>query len=450
MINESVGLMFLGTFPSNKWRRFSTQGVQPGEKVVVGGLGVKIGAIGKVTEIGMKVKTEENHQPPVPQKTLKAKSSSEAKTKSSSEAKTEKPVADPVVSIKEVKATKEKVSSAPLIEQTAPPVPVETAPAKETPAVEEKPKLDEIQVILDTGDSELKVASMLVGPSPPKDPPPTCPPVRPTTLTEIVPSSAKSTKPIERVASPPPKAIRVASPPPKAIRVASPPPRPLRVVSPLPARIASPPPTTTVLPPVAPNNKQVSVAVSVRAISPPPLRPLSPPSRPLSPPASLSRPMSPVYVSAELPSDRTEDDCIAGSENAFIRGIRSPTRDHPPAITTTLKRFSKGPGELPSAAAVADAVSEPKPIQKAEINIPVSVTSLSATPRERIIPIRVEGRELQPLQPIPPVPTTVGLAGTEGTKTLPKSLNSISVQLRATPPRVTSPPPIKPLAIRPP
>ena len=434
--------MFLAMFPSNKWRRFCTQGVQPGEKVVVGGLGVKIGAIGKVTEIGMKVKTEENHQPPVPQKTLKSKSSSEAKT--------EKPVADPVVSIKEVKATKEKVSSAPLIEQTAPPVPVETAPAKEPPAVEEKPKLDEIQVILDTGDSELKVASMLVGPCPPKDPPPTCPPVRPTTLTEIVPSSAKSTKPIERVVSPRPKAIRVASPPPKAIRVASPPPRPLRVVSPLPARIASPPPTTTVLPPVAPNNKQVSVAVSVRAISPPPLRPLSPPSRPLSPPASLSRPMSPVYVSAELPSDRTEDDCIAGSENAFIRGIRSPTRDHPPAITTTLKRFSKGPGELPSAAAVADAVSEPKPIQKAEINIPVSVTSLSATPRERIIPIRVEGRELQPLQPIPPVPTTVGLAGTEGTKTLPKSLNSISVQLRATPPRVTSPPPIKPLAIRPP
>ena len=445
MINDWVGLMFLAMFPNNKWRRISTQGVQPGEKVVVGGLGVKIGAIGKVTEIGMKVKTEENHQPPVPQKTLKAKSSNDSKT--------EKPVADPVVSIKEVKAKKEKVSSAPLIEQTAPPVSVETAPAKEPqpPAVEEKPKLDEIQVILDTGDSELKVASMLVGPSPPKDPPPTCPPVRPTTLMEIVPSSAKSTKPIERVASPPPKAIRVASPPPKAIRVASPPPRPLRVVSPLPARIASPPPpTTTVLPPVAPNNKQVSVAVSVRAISPPPLRPLSPPSRPLSPPASLSRPMSPVYVSAELPSDRTEDDCIAGSENAFIRGIRSPTRDHPPAITTTLKRFSKGPGELPSAAAVADAVSEPKPIQKAEINIPVSVTSLSATPRERIIPIRVEGRELQPLQPIPPVPTTVGLAGTEGTKALPKSLNSISVQLRATPPRVTSPPPIKPLAIRPP
>ena len=39
------------------------KGVQPGEKVVVGGLGVKFGAIGKVTEIGMK--TEESVAPAV-------------------------------------------------------------------------------------------------------------------------------------------------------------------------------------------------------------------------------------------------------------------------------------------------------------------------------------------------------------------------------------------------
>lgn len=386
--------------------------------MVVGGLGVKIGAIGKVTEIGMKVKTEENHRQPSPQKA--------AKSKSSSSARESKPKTEKVKSPSEETTTIEKVvavvKDAQSIEKKPSAVKEPVIKEPTTPTANQ-PKVKEIQVMVDTGESEPKLASMLVPvkPSPPKDPPPSSPAL-PTNIasTPTKSPSSRTEPPNERVAtSPPPKPSRVASPPPRTI------------ISPTPkARVSSPPPPIP--------TKQITS----RPMSPPPTvqsRPTSPPNRPLSP---LGRPLSPVYLSTAIP-DRTEDDCIAGSENAFIRGIRSPTRDHPPAVAGS-KRFSKGPAELLPAG--LEAVGEGKPIQKSEINIAVSAASLSATPRERIIPIRVEGREL-PTQSTALV-TTAGLSGTD-IKTLPKSLNSISVQLRATPPRLASPPPpVLPVAIR--
>lgn len=416
------------------------QGVQPGEQVVVGGLGVKIGAIGKVTEIGMKVKTEENHQSAnraAPKDTTTSSgrkedndvkpqlSGNEKKVERSSgeqEAKAGEAV-DPAT-VKEVQSpTKEKLSkSAKKVKESDE---VSTLPVKD-----QEPKVHEIQVTLDTGESEPKIASMLVAsvPTPPKDPPA----VRPTSLPTAVPSpAAKPTKTSttlptnERMTSPPPKSNRVASPPPQpALPIASPPPRPTRIAS--PTAVAS--------------NKQTS------AVSPPPPVDQSVNQRPQSPAPTQpsSRPMSPVYASSVTSTDRTDDDCIAGSENAFMRGIRSPTRDHPPAVPTLTKRFSKGPGEMPLD--IGMVMVEAKPVQKAEINIAVNVAS--ANPRERIIPIRVEGRG----ETIT-APTAVGgLAASDSSKAVPKSLNPISVQTRATPPRVASPPltqPAKPVSIRP-
>ncbi|XP_045025839.1 serine/threonine-protein kinase par-1 isoform X3 [Daphnia magna] len=416
------------------------QGVQPGEQVVVGGLGVKIGAIGKVTEIGMKVKTEENHQSAnreAPKDTTTSSgrkedndvkpqlSGNEKKVERSSgeqEAKAGEAV-DPAT-VKEVQSpTKEKLSkSAKKVKESDE---VSTLPVKD-----QEPKVHEIQVTLDTGESEPKIASMLVAsvPTPPKDPPA----VRPTSLpTAVPPPAAKPTKTSttlptnERMTSPPPKSNRVASPPPQpALPIASPPPRPTRIAS--PTAVAS--------------NKQTS------AVSPPPPVDQSVNQRPQSPAPTQpsSRPMSPVYASSVTSTDRTDDDCIAGSENAFMRGIRSPTRDHPPAVPTLTKRFSKGPGEMPLD--IGMVMVEAKPVQKAEINIAVNVAS--ANPRERIIPIRVEGRG----ETIT-APTAVGgLAASDSSKAVPKSLNPISVQTRATPPRVASPPltqPAKPVSIRP-
>ncbi|XP_057371289.1 uncharacterized protein LOC130692231 [Daphnia carinata] len=412
------------------------QGVQPGEQVVVGGLGVKIGAIGKVTEIGMKVKTEENHQSanraaPKDTPTSSAQkedsdakpqpSSNEKKVEQSSgeqEVKANEPV--DLAPSKEVQSpTKEKI---PKSADEVPPLPVKDQ--EPLPVPNQEPKVHEIQVTLDTGESEPKIASMLVAsvPTPPKDPPAVRPTSLPTAVTPAKPT--KTTLPTnERMTSPPPKSNRVASPPPQpAHRIASPPPRP--------ARIASP---TAVV-----SNKQTSAVV----VSPPPAdqslnqRPPSP-----APTQPSSRPMSPVYASSVTSTDRTDDDCIAGSENAFIRGIRSPTRDHPPAIPALSKRFSKGPGDMPLD--VGMVMVEAKPVQKAEINVAVNVAS--ANPRERIIPIRVEGRG--------ETPAVGGLAASDSSKVVAvKPLNPISVQARATPPRVASPPltqPAKPVPIRP-
>ncbi|KAI9564094.1 hypothetical protein GHT06_007832 [Daphnia sinensis] len=433
--------------PSQSVTSDVNQGVQPGEQVVVGGLGVKIGAIGKVTEIGMKVKTEENHQSanrPAPKDTTTSsarKEDNDAKPQlSSNEKKVEQPSGEQeakaveavdLAAVKDVQSpTKEKVSkSAKKIKESDE---VSTLPVKEQEPLplKEEPKVHEIPVTLDTGESEPKIASMLVAPvpTPPKDPPA----ARPTSLpTAVPPPAAKPTKTSttlptnERMTSPPPKSNRVASPPPQpTLRIASPPPRP--------TRIASPPAVTS--------NKQTS------AVSPP--APVDPSvnQRPPSPAPTepSSRPMSPVYAPSVTSTDRTDDDCIAGSENAFIRGIRSPTRDHPPAIPALTKRFSKGPGEMP--ADVGMVMVEAKPVQKAEINVAVNVAS--ANPRERIIPIRVEGRGETITSP-----TAVGgLAASDSTKAVPKSLNPISVQTRATPPRVASPPlaqPAKPVPIRP-
>ena len=433
--------------------------MEPGEKVVVGGLGVKIGAIGKVTEIGMKVKTEdqlenqinakdkkigpvqkdESHVKPEGCVVSNEKKVEQSKTEQEVKVVTESEVA-PAVPLKKLQSssTKEKVSKVKESEECP-----TTLPDKE----QEESKSREIPVILDTGELETKVASILMAPErPPKDPPAA---PRPTSLPTPVsaPSPPKSTVQVsstatERTTSPPPKQVRVASLTPQSpLRIASPPPRPVR--------IATPPPVAT--------NK--NVCAPARTMSPPPplIRPLPDQSsvnhqRPLSPVSTLplSRPMSPIYASSMTSTDRTEDDCIAGSENAFIRGIRSPTRDHPPAVPTLNKRFSKGSGDMPENAMV---MVEAKPIQKAEINIAVNVASTSTNPRERIIPICVEGRG----ETTAAVSAVGGLVPSDSNKAvksneIAKSLNSISVQLRATPPRVASPPPaqpIKPVPIRP-
>ncbi len=247
--------------------------MQPGEKVLVGGLGVKIGAVGKVTEIGMKVKTEE--------------------------------------------------------------------PAKkEAPTVLKKPKTStaskEIQVMLDTGESEPKVASMLV-PNDDVDNRPTSPPllVRPNPPAPVNPVNKPVKKPSSILPNKKPKEPIQPSPP----RLTSPPPQIALMAL---ARALSPPPTATGI---------------MRAFSPPPaaLRALSPP-----PPAAV-RALSPP------PSATDGELVVAGSENAFIRSIRSPTKE--------------------------SSTNTSKVLQKAEISIPVSATSLTTTPRERIIPIRVESRE---------------------------------------------------------
>ncbi|XP_046649150.1 mucin-5AC-like isoform X5 [Daphnia pulicaria] len=440
----------------------SSQGVEPGEKVVVGGLGVKIGAIGKVTEIGMKVKTEENNHQSENQTTPKDTKTSQPvqnddslkpQQGSSSADSSEKKLPEQLNAEQEVQVAVEKseVASPVPVKEVQPPTKVSTKKVKESeslpsalPAQEpEEPKVREIPVMLDTGELETKVASILAAPgrSPPKDPPAPRPTSLPTPVSSSTPSPKAtgqvSSSATERMTSPPPKPIRVASPPP--LRIASPPPRPVRIASPSPPAVA-----------------HKIINASTRTVSPPPplIRPSadqSPNQRPLSPSTlPSSRPMSPVYASSMTSTDRTDDDCIAGSENAFIRGIRSPTREHPApaAIPPLNKRFSKGPGDMPENAMV---MVEAKPIQKAEINIAVNVASTSTNPRERIIPIRVEGRVESTAAAVAGVG---GLVASESSKAVPKSLNSISVQLRATPPRVASPPPppaqpIKPVPIRP-
>ncbi|XP_046441053.1 nascent polypeptide-associated complex subunit alpha, muscle-specific form-like isoform X6 [Daphnia pulex] len=435
----------------------SSQGVEPGEKVVVGGLGVKIGAIGKVTEIGMKVKTEENNHQSENQTTPKDTKTSQPVQNDESlkpqGSSSEKKLPEQLNAEQEVQVAVEKseVASPVPVKEVQSPTKVSTKKVKESesppsalPAQEpEEPKVREIPVMLDTGELETKVASILAAPgrSPPKDPPAPRPTSLPTPVSSSTPSPKAtgqvSSSANERMTSPPPKPIRVASPPP--LRIASPPPRPVRIASPSPPAVA-----------------HKIINASARTVSPPPplIRPSadqSPNQRPLSPSTlPSSRPMSPVYASSMTSTDRTDDDCIAGSENAFIRGIRSPTREHPApaAIPPLNKRFSKGPGDMPENATV---MVEAKPIQKAEINIAVNVASTSTNPRERIIPIRVEGRGESTAAAVAAVG---GLVASESSKAVPKSLNSISVQLRATPPRVASPPPppaqpIKPVPIRP-
>lgn len=414
----------------------------------MGGLGVKIGAIGKVTEIGMKVKTEENHQSANGANSKDTatscarKEDSDVKPQLSSnqkkldqsngeqEAKTGEAVDLARISLKEAQSpAKEKVTKhAKKVKEADE---VCALPAKD----QDEPKVREIQVTLDTGESEPKIASMLVAsaPSPPKDPPA----VRPTSLPTAVSSPAtKPTKistvlPVnERMTSPLPKPNRVASPPPQySIRVASPPPRPTRIASPnavasniqtnASAWAASPPPT-----PVHPSVDQSS---NQRPLSPVPTQP-------------SSRPMSPVCASSVTSADKTDDDCVAGSENAFIRGIRSPTREYSPAMPPLSKRLSKGPGDMPLDSGMI--MVEAKPVQKAEINIAVNVASTATNPRERIIPIRVEGRGEASTAPI--VPAVGRLAGSDSSKAVAKSLNSISVHTRAAPPRIASPPPPQP------
>lgn len=428
----------------------------------MGGLGVKIGAIGKVTEIGMKVKTEENNHQSENQTTPKDTKTSQPvqndeslkpQQRSTSAGSSEKKLPEQSNAEQEVQVAVEKseVASPVPVKEVEPPTKVLTKKVKESesppsalPAQEpEEPKVREIPVMLDTGELETKVASILAAPgrSPPKDPPAPRPTSLPTPVSSSTPSPKAtgqvSSSATERMTSPPPKPIRVASPPP--LRIASPPPRPARIASPSPPAVA-----------------HKIINASARTVSPPPplIRPSadqSPNQRPLSPSTlPSSRPMSPVYASSMTSTDRTDDDCIAGSENAFIRGIRSPTREHPApaAIPPLNKRFSKGPGDMPENAMV---MVEAKPIQKAEINIAVNVASTSTNPRERIIPIRVEGRGESAAAAVAAVG---GLVASESSKAVPKSLNSISVQLRATPPRVASPPlppaqPIKPVPIRP-
>lgn len=317
----------------------------------MGGLGVKIGAIGKVTEIGMQVKTEET----------------------------------PTGNATPIQSDKKEPKANP----------------------QQQPASREIQVVLDTGEPEPKIASMLVpddqaadGQARPTSPPllirpagPTIPPKASTAKVQSPTVKAAQPRPMERVTSPPPLG-RVTSPPPTALLVL--------------ARALSPPPLSRTLspPPVGGASALIS-----RALSPPPF------NRPMSPTSSKA-------VAAK--SEEIPEDVIAGSENAFIRSIRSPTREpsQPGAsqVSSSVVKRAAGSDPVP-----------PKPTLKSEINIPVSGTSLTPAPRERIIPIRVEGREQQDQQQQqqPATPKVSSPAAV------------VSIQRRgATPPRIASPPPM--------
>lgn len=288
-----------------------------------------------------------------------------------------------------------------------------TVKAKQSPEcpVSDKCKVREIPVTLDTGDTEPKLVVASGDPSPARELPAQSTNLRPTSPLNQKEEVAKKPVPPsvqagnktatlnERVSSPPPlpPAAR-KSPTPNVVQAISPPPS-SRALSP-PARALSPP---------------------LRTFSPPPA------NRTLSPPPT-GRPLSPMFLPAQI-KDRTGDDCIAGSENAFLRSIKSPTRES----NTLPRRFSRDPRDIPSpTGAMQETLSEQsKPMQKSEINIALSSSSISSTPRERIIPIKIEGREFTVQSPI-----------SSGAST-PKVVNSVSVQLRSTPPasRVASPPP---------
>lgn len=421
------------------------QGLQPGEKVVVGGLGVKIGAIGKVTEIGMKVKTEDSNPVPTPQTNTSPKKPSTARPISPSKTRSNKNEKNQQQDQQSQPQSKEALTSGRSKKQS------------------QQPGTREIQVVLDTGEAEPKIASMLVAdektPSRPSSPPLLVRPNPPT-----VPASSKAKiispttqppktapKPVERVISPPPLG-RVTSPPPTG-RVTSPPPigritSPLplgRVTSPVPfGRVTSPPPLGRIRSP-SPFGRVTSPPPPGRVTSPPMGRVASPPpqvlqslvralspSRPAQSSASSSRPMSPSPPSRPMSPVRLvkdeegSEDVIAGSENAFIRSIRSPTKEAGLTSSTPLAKTTV----TTSTTAIKDSVAvQPEPIkmmQKTEISIPVSATSLAAAPRERIIPIRVEGRDHQEQEQ-------------QSATALPRV--AVSVQMRGTPPRIVSPPP---------
>ena len=321
------------------------------------------------------------------------------------------------------------------------------APSKATQQAE---PTREIQVMIDAGGAQPKMASMIVsggssGPTSPTTPTPT------PAVNKSAPERMTSPVPVQTPAAP-----ATATPP---QRVVSPlptkPPLPTRALSPpLSARALSPPLSTRALSPPLPTRPKSPLAAQLisRALSPPPL---ASSRRTISPPP-LARPMSPP-----LPLDAA--DCVTGSENAFIRCIRSPIREvhsPPPPVTVAVAKPHSG-DTMPAPTArplsptspvvpvSAVAVATPAPVmQKSEINIAVSAASLSPIPRERIIPIRLESAE------------SMAASSTDQQQQKPRLVTSVSVDskpakslqagqpLIASPPatintRVSSPPPLK-------
>jgi hypothetical protein len=244
------------------------------------------------------------------------------------------------------------------------------------------------------------------------------------------PSQSQSLSPVKTIPVKPSK----SPPPPQSgpLKIASPPPG--KQFSPPPNRVTSPPPT----------------AVKTAPPLPPKRLPSSPP-----PPAKQE-------------ANRTDEaDICLGSENAFLRSIRSPTRE---VATKRLSRVQTD-GEItitlpspgtPSSAPVAvkspsglvrNAQPQPsqpteesalrleeqkaQPVLKSELSIPVgnvsSVGNVPAAPRERIIPIQVEGRS--------------SISSSEDKKSATPSAKpvlaaqTLASAAPAAPARVTSPPP---------
>ena len=465
----------------------SKQAPHPEEKVVVAGLGVKIGG-GRVTEIGMQVKTED--------------SSTHVKSSNESAAEVEVAPADPIAPLAKAASPvadkkppadnppvlseqKSAISAAPVIRSpelvnaaaavikaSSPPKASEVKTKKPSPASKAIPaaatsvatadaapiqqviEKEEIEVVLDTGGPEPKVASMLVSGSTalshrnspatsstcsqsPSVLLPTLPsanksgPTAALAAEEVTPSPSQSqslspvkTIPVKPSKSPPPP----QSGPPK---IASPPPG--KQFSPPPNRVTSPPPT----------------AVKTAPPVPPKRLPSSPP-----PPAKQEA------------TRADEADICLGSENAFLRSIRSPTRE----VQNATKRLSRvqTDGEititLPSPGTPSPATPSPsglvrnaqlqqpppteesalrlekqkaQPVLKSEISIPVgnvsSVGNVPAAPRERIIPIQVEGRSS--------IPSSEDKKSATPSAKPVLAAQTLASAAPAAPARVTSPPP---------
>jgi len=440
--------------------------VQPGEKVVVGGLGVKIGAIGKVTEIGMQVKTEVSQgsntstvasptkaevvatttntpvaeAQPIPTTTAAVPAAVTQEQPKSPRSKNRSTVSSSNSSQDEPQQKQTKTNKVTVKDPVCPKISMITTTAAPSKATQQAEPTREIQVMIDAGGAQPKMASMIVsggssGPTSPTTPTPT------PAVNKSAPERMTSPVPVQTPAAP-----ATAAPP-------------QRVVSPLPTK--PPLPTRALSPPLS--ARALSPPLSTRALSPPlPTRPKSPLaaqfiSRALSPPP-LARPMSPL-----LPLNAA--DCVTGSENAFIRCIRSPIREvhspppPPPVTVAVVKPHLDDTMPAPMARPLsptspvvpvsAVATTTPAPVmQKAEINIAVSAASLSSTPRERIIPIRLESAE------------SMAASSTDQQQQKPRLVTSVSVDSKpakslqasqpmiASPPatintRVSSPPPLK-------